>query len=232
MNQQPIISEFSRSNNSFSGVDIKATFGNRTIGELQALSYSITREKAPIYTMGSANPRAFARGKRGIAGTLIFIVFDRHAILEELRELKFQSDRDDLHPGFEGQETGALQFDLTSDSGRTPASPIGGGIAASPAYQTGQQQELAVVGSVFDDQVVAHAWYADQIPGFDITITGANEYGAVMAMKIFGVELLNEGMGVSIDDLVSEMQYTYVAREVMPIQWIKPNDYFINRASS
>jgi len=75
------ISAFVRSHNSFSGVDIKATFGARTIGELQAISYSITREKAPIYTLGSADPRAFARGKRGIAGTLIFVMFDRHANL-------------------------------------------------------------------------------------------------------------------------------------------------------
>lgn len=230
--QRPIISEFVRSNNSFSGTDIKATFGNRTIGELQALSYSITREKAPIYTMGSANPRAFARGKRGIGGTLIFIVFDRHAVLEELGDMMFQSDRDDLHPEFQGRETGGLQFSLTSNSGRTPASPIGGGIAASPAYQTGQQQELAVTSNVAEDQVPARPWYADQIPGFDITVTGANEYGALMVMKIFGVELLNEGMGVSIDDIVTEMQYTYVAREILPIQWVKPQDFYLNRPSS
>ena len=41
---------------------------------------------------------------------------------------------------------------------------------------------------------------------FDITIAGANEYGAMAAAKIFGVEILNEGWGSSIDDAVSEMQ--------------------------
>ena len=58
--------------NSFSGVDIKAVFGSQILGELQAISYSISREKAPLYTMGSADCRSYSRGKRGIAGTLIF----------------------------------------------------------------------------------------------------------------------------------------------------------------
>ncbi len=37
-------------------------------------------------------------------------------------------------------------------------------------------------------------------------------------MKIFGVEILNEGSGVSIDDAVTEMQATFVARYVEPWQ--------------
>ncbi len=61
------------------------TFGDRIIGELQGISYTITREKAPLYTMGSADPRSFSRGKRGIAGSLVFLVFDRSALIEEMR---------------------------------------------------------------------------------------------------------------------------------------------------
>src|SRR5262245_28170091 len=104
MPNKPQSSVFSRSYNSFSGVDIKAVFGNKVIAELQAISYSITREKAPIYTMGSADPRSYSRGKRCIAGTLIFIVFDRHSLLGSLGGmspdggLKFQSDIDDVRP--------------------------------------------------------------------------------------------------------------------------------------
>ena len=35
--------------------------------------------------------------------------------------------------------------------------------------------------------------------------------------KIFGVEILNEGTGVSIDDLVTETQATFVARIMGPL---------------
>jgi hypothetical protein len=75
-------SEISRSYNSFAGSDIKAIIGQFQFAELQAISYAISREKAPIYTMGSADPRAYSRNKRGIAGNLIWIQFDRHALLD------------------------------------------------------------------------------------------------------------------------------------------------------
>ena len=77
-------SEFTRTYNSFSGVDMLVMFGSQLIGELQGISYTITREKAPLYTMGSADPRSFSRGKRGIAGSLIFLVFDRNALLSSM----------------------------------------------------------------------------------------------------------------------------------------------------
>ena len=64
----------------------------------------------------------------------------------------------------------------------------------------------------------ALAWYSDQVPPFDITLAGPNENGAVTCMKIFGVEILKEGSGVSIDDAVTEMQAAFVARYVEP--WI------------
>ena len=48
---------------------------------MHAVSDSVTREKAPIYTMGSADS-SFSRNKRGIAGSLIWVNFDRHALLD------------------------------------------------------------------------------------------------------------------------------------------------------
>jgi len=202
----PNSSAFSKSYNSFSGVDIKAVFGNKVVAELQAISYSITREKAPIYTMGSPDVRSFSRGKRGIAGTLIFVVFDRHVLLGTLGGyssdggLLFQSDIDDIRPQFTNPNS--MSSNLTSSSTRTAADTV-----------QNQESPLTSVGS---DQELASTWYADQIPPFDITLAAANEYGALAVMKIFGVELLNEGYGVSIDDIVSEQQHTYVARTIIP----------------
>ncbi len=204
----PQSSPYSRSYNSFSGVDIRGVFGNVIIAELQAISYSITREKAPIYTMGSADPRSFSRGKRGIAGTLIFIVFDRHAMLSSLGGyrpdggLLFQSDIDDIRPEFQSPETGSFAASLASVGGTTTAA------------DTVQNQETPVT-SVGGDQTLAKTWYTDQLPPFDVTLAAANEYGALAVMRIFGVELLNEGYGVSIDDIVSEQQHTYVARTII-----------------
>lgn len=199
-------SVYAKSYNSFSGVDIKAVFGNKAIAELQAISYSVTREKAPLYTMGSADPRSFSRGKRGIAGTLVFIVFDRHALLSVFGEggtspLYFQSDVDDMRP-----------VPVPTNSISATASIASVGAAGVTPGTTATAQESDLNSTVNEDQIVVAPWFVDQIPPFDITLAAANEYGALAVMRIYGVEILNEGYGVSIDDIVSEQQMTYVAR--------------------
>jgi len=68
---------------------------------------------------------------------------------------------------------------------------------------------------------IALPWYSDQALPFDITITAANEYGAAACAKIFGVEILNESFGMSIDDAVAESQATFVARSVSPLQRLR-----------
>ena len=45
-------SRYSKTFTSFAGADIVATINGIVIGELQAITYSVTREKAPIYCMG------------------------------------------------------------------------------------------------------------------------------------------------------------------------------------
>lgn len=58
---------------------------------------------------------------------------------------------------------------------------------------------------------LAKPWYSDQILPFDITLAGASELGKATAMMIYGVEILNEGSGVSIVAEVTKMQATFVA---------------------
>src|SRR5581483_10032501 len=69
---------------SFSGANIYATIGHRQVATLQSVTVSITREVAALYSFGDANPKSFVRGKRGIAGTLVFTQYDRHALLQDI----------------------------------------------------------------------------------------------------------------------------------------------------
>ena len=210
--------EYSKSYNSFSGIDISAVFKDVTIGSLQGISYSITREKAPIYTMGSSDPRAFARGKRGIAGTLVFSMFDSHAVLEAMQAEVFWADRSDLRPG-------ALAPNIGSGSLATQTGGGLGSVADDPgANVLGQGGQEAAIASVAGDKALAAPWYTDQIPPFDVTLSAANEYGASSVMKIYGIEILNEGYGISIDDIVSEQQFTYVCRGISPWTVVRPQE--------
>ena len=62
------------------------------------------------------------------------------------------------------------------------------------------------------------AIYADELLPFDITISFANEYGQRAIMVIYGVELLNEGSGYSVDAVTTEKAYTFVARKIDHMQ--------------
>jgi hypothetical protein len=184
--------------NSNSGCDIIATLDGVLIGNLNGISFSTTREKAPIYVMGSVDAVSFGRGKRGHAGSIIFTNFDRHALYDimegnfnwtdpEKRRYWYWKKQTDIPAGGRSKFLGGSDIiDLTS---------------------------LGIE--------LAQPNYSDQIPPFTITLTGMNEYGNINVMHILGVELINEGSGVSIDDIVTETQMTFVARAILGWRPIK-----------
>ena len=68
------------------------------------------------------------------------------------------------------------------------------------------------------DSVGFTAAILDQIPPVDILVTFANEYGAVSRMTIYGVEFVDEGQTMSIEDILTENVVHYVARDIDPMQ--------------
>jgi hypothetical protein len=188
------MTEFSRTYNSFSGVDMHVTFGPKLVGELQGISFTVQREKAPMYTMGSPDPRSFSRGKRGIAGSLIFMVFDRSALLDVFKDKPFLADKHAKHGGPFTKMTDIPQIQLTGIGGEVVASN-------SPRY-------------INLDKILARPLYHDQVLPFEIVVTAANEYGSYATMGIHGVEILNCGSGMSIDDITTDEACTFVARGI------------------
>lgn len=58
----------------------------------------------------------------------------------------------------------------------------------------------------------------DQLPPFDVTLLFANEIGDVSYMVLYGVEVVNEGQTMSIQDLLTENVVQYVARDIDPLR--------------
>jgi len=56
----------------------------KVLAEAQTLSISTYREKVGVRSLGSTYPKAFTRGPRQIAGSLIFTVFDRDVLYDFL----------------------------------------------------------------------------------------------------------------------------------------------------
>lgn len=192
-------SSFQKTYNSFSGVDMVVTFGGKILGELQGISYTIQREKAPVYSMGEADPRSFSRSKRGIAGSLVFVVFDRSALLEAMRDRPYIANRYSIPEGFE-------IADVNVDTIEIVPGIIGPAVgAASPT-----------VSRIALDKVIAAPNYIDQVLPFDIVITASNEYGSVARMMVHGVEIMNVGSSLSINDITTDEACTYIATAITP----------------
>ncbi len=158
--------------------------------------------------MGSPDARAYSRNKRGIAGSLIWINFDRHSLLNLIQQCAgtFVADIDEIRP----------QYTATTNGGAVFQSSVVRS-AGIPVSATIDQLDTQTLTNAGQNAQLATPWYSDQVLPFDVTLSGANEYGAMCAAKIYGLEILNEGFGISIDDAVSEMQATFVARVVEPM---------------
>lgn len=196
--------DLSRQYTSFSGCDIRAVIGGQTIGTLQGISYAVQREKAPIYVMGRVDPLSFSRGKRGIAGTIVTLMLDSHIIKDPSSPFSNMGvivDKDEIF----ANPTDLTNATLTPGSGLQDLDQVDSGYTFT-------------ANNIADAYQYSDSWYVDQLPPFDVVLVAANEYGKAATMRIYGAEILNEGSGFSIDDIVIENQMTYVCRTILPWQ--------------
>lgn len=184
----------------FGGCDITVSAGTVVLGNMKAISYAVTRNKAPIYVMGSANPISIGRGIRGIAGTCIFAQFADHALkaLWQQQANQFFADASENAP----KETGTQLPSGVYQSGSTD-------VDAAGVFQD-ESLDLTAGGSY------RTPWYADQTMPIDFSVLAENEYGKRSQLRIFGVEWINEGFGTSVDDNQSEAQATWMCLAVHP----------------
>lgn len=139
------------------GTRSKDFIQTKVLAELQTLSVSVYREKAPVRACGNVGVLGYTRGPRTVAGSMIFTVFDRNVLFELL--------------------------DISS-------------------YDADDQFRAAI---------------KDQLPPMDITITFANELGALSRMSIYGLEFVSEGQTMSIEDIILEDVCQWVARDYDPM---------------
>lgn len=133
----------------------------------------------------------------------MFTVFDRDALIEEFKGK------------LNGETTGIQKFkaERNSDTDVNFLSVEDWDQEMSRYAGVGDQTGSSI-GNVSDLTSKYQPIYADEILPFDITITFANEYGQRAMLVLYGIELLNEGSGYSIDSVTSEKAYTFVGRRI------------------
>lgn len=221
-NQKSLVSNFTKTYTTFSGVDITALFDNMMVMTMQGIAISITREKVPIYVFGRSRPVSISRGKRGIAGTLQFVLFDRDALNSLMLDADHQyyAHADEVNWLTNTFNPARYQLDALSDPNSAKGAQGGsngvGAIASdlqsatTTGWQSGQQGNNGGVNAVGRSKKTIPQ-YMDQIWPFDVTLMAQNEYGLGAWSSVIGVEIINEGGGISMDDLTNEEQATYIA---------------------
>jgi len=123
---------------------------------------------------------------------MILLVMDRTSLLEQLGDrAKFWASALDY-----SRAQSARSSD-EPDPGRNSAAAFAGTIVPAPQFS----------GRVD----LQYAYYHDQIPPFDVVLTALTEMGLAARMSINGVDILNAGSGISIDDITTDENFTYVA---------------------
>ena len=221
---------------SLSGSEIHAVFGNIKFADIQMIKYASSRQKAPVYTMGSADLRAIARGPRSINGALIFSHLSKQNLVEKMGEAGYKvflSNDETANYNSAYKKNGAAGDNSNTDINalKRQALRASGTIANFGAVSptglsegTGTFDPFAVGSDIYNMAnfgQVQSAFLADQLPPFDITLVGIPETAAQglldgtykpQSLVLRGVEFVSEASGTSIEDLVIEKQMSFLAR--------------------
>ena len=155
--------------------------------------------------MGSANPRSFSRGKRGIAGTLVFGQFDHDALLKGLSE---HIKKNKVFHRIGGKiNNQALSIDQWDEQ----MTQLGSGVA-SAKFSTSGGDEAWKTNEENASKEAGERTHA---------ISMANEYGKAAVMVLYGVEILNQGSQMSMDNIQSQVACTFVARRLRCLQAVE-----------
>ncbi len=221
---------------SLSGSEIHAVFGNLKFADIQMIKYASSRQKAPVYTMGSADLRAIARGPRSINGALIFSHLSKQNLVEKMGEAGYKvflSNDETANYNSAYKKQGAAGTAGDANTLKRQALRASGTIAN---YGAVSKNGLSADAGTFDPFAVGEdiynlsnfgqvqsAFLADQLPPFDITLVGIPETAAQglldktykpQSLVLRGVEFVSEASGTSIEDLVIEKQMSFLARSL------------------
>lgn len=214
--------QYGETYNAFAGVDITAYIGPIELGTLQAVTYSVARETGSLYTFGNVGPRNFVRGKRAISGSLVFTQFDRDVIIRLMEEIKPKTSTSEAYTlsdvlGVSEYNEESPNFDLLIGGGLTGG--LSGDLQVAGAFGTAVRKKMAQSLN----KVLSRPFrYGDQVPPFNISIILANEQGAAATKSILNVVLVNEGGGYTVDDLQSQVAYTFLAKDITPLTTMAP----------
>jgi hypothetical protein len=170
------------------------------IGTLQTLSISTYESKTPLKAIGFKNAIAVARGSRTIAGTLIFNQLHTHVFNDSPEYVDSLISGDKFIADAKGFITYASgNAKLFTDTEKPEDRKKYRRLNWDFSWDKG----------AFGDNIKA-----SELPPFDIIINFLNEKGNTAKIILYGVELVHESQTLSVEDIYTEVQYQYIARDI------------------
>ena len=193
-----------------SGTEISAVINGKKFGSLQMVKFGIQRDMVNNYVMGTVDAVGISKGKRGVSGACIFLIFERDTLLDIVKDKKvFLTNHERLNYG---NDTDTNGINNRLDTKLNPALQAGGSIRDTSAFDGSTAQSVfASFGYTTSPKLI------DQVPPFDIILVGISEAsGHGSRMIIHGVQFNSDQGGTSIDDMNLERQTSFLARRVTP----------------
>ena len=128
------------------------------------MKYLSNQSVVPTYSRISVS-RSFSRNQRGIAGSLIWVNFDRHGLLDLVWKLggQFVANIDDVRPQFNTSSNVYLSQNAIFHATLVRAN----GVSASASVTALNGSLSTQLTSVDGMKQLAKPWYSDQILPFD-----------------------------------------------------------------
>lgn len=194
-----------------SGTEINAVINGKKFGNLQMVKFGIQRDMVNNYVMGGVDAVSVSKGKRGVTGACIFLIFERDTLLDAVQDKQvFLTNHELLNYGGEKYEKNGINNRI--DTKNNPALQAGGSIRDTTAFDPSTPKSVfSSFGRLVTPKLI------DQIPPFDIILVGISEAsGHGSRMIIHGVQFNSDQGGTSIDDMNLERQTSFLARRVTP----------------
>jgi len=221
----------------FTGGDLHAYINHIPVTNLESCTWSIQTDVAGNYVMGKRDAVAYTTGKRAIVGNLVFSLYDKHALLEEVFGVTDRgfNTQGSLNSGDNNIIINATQTSPIAVTSTTPGAVntainrYSYAVGTNPNTSVGNAYGLRGL-SLTDYQAFVSAAakdtaklvgattvnYSDQLPPFDLTLIGVTRDGRAAKASIFGIQITQETSGFSSADMSNATGFTFVALAVVP----------------
>ena len=189
---------------SFSGSDTRvyAYFNKDKIVRLETmhtLSLSVYEAKGRVRSLGFKTVRGFTRAVREIAGTMIMLVTNDHPLADLMKA-------NDVYDSnlYGNKSVSSWSFDAETTA-------LGAKWKIDPLENFRRNDKMRAPGTLPPFNILLE--YVTEIPMIDENGKPTGEPLHRAAMEIIDVEILGEGIVSSVNDLVTEVQYQFLARD-------------------